>query len=52
MLRPTRPAAMDNTLTLADELRGPDLAAPFGLEVKTASSDPVTQLVAVSGRTP
>jgi len=34
---------------VADELRGPDPVAPFGPLVSIDSSDPVVQLVAVSG---
>ena len=37
---------------IADEFRGPDPVAPFGALVSASSSDPVAQLVAVSGRTP
>jgi len=37
---------------VADELRGPDPVAPFAPLVSIDSSDPVVQLVAVSGRTP
>ena len=37
---------------IADEFRGPDPVAPFGALVSTSSSDPVAQLVAVSGRIP
>jgi len=37
---------------IVDEYRGPDRAAPFGMAVTTTSSDPVAQLVAISGRTP
>jgi uncharacterized protein (TIGR03086 family) len=36
---------------IADQMRGPDGAAPFGPRVATSSADPVAQLVAFSGRT-
>jgi uncharacterized protein (TIGR03086 family) len=37
---------------IADEFRGPDPAAPFGPLVTTLSSNPIAQLVAITGRTP
>jgi uncharacterized protein (TIGR03086 family) len=37
---------------LVDEYRGPDQLAPFGALVTTQSTDPVAQLVAITGRTP
>ena len=37
---------------IADEFRGPDPVAPFGPLVSISSTDPVAQLVAISGRTP
>jgi uncharacterized protein (TIGR03086 family) len=37
---------------ITDEFRGPDPHAPFGSLVATDSSDPVAQLVAITGRRP
>jgi uncharacterized protein (TIGR03086 family) len=37
---------------IADAFRGPDPVAPFGAAVSTTSNDPISQLVAISGRVP
>jgi uncharacterized protein (TIGR03086 family) len=37
---------------IVDEYRGPDPVAPFGPLLTTAATDPVAQLVAITGRTP